>query len=108
MEATIWPDKAVLPLIRDKYVLIQLYVDDKTDLPAIEQYTSSFSKRQVGNIGALNSDIQASKFNSNSQPDYVLLDDSGQLLVPPQGAVYDATAYAQYLESGLIEFNKLK
>jgi thiol:disulfide interchange protein DsbD len=108
MEATIWPDKAVLPLIRDKYVLIQLYVDDKTDLPASEQYTSAFSKRQVGNIGALNSDIQASNFNSNSQPDYVLLDDSGQLLVPPQGAVYDATAYAQYLKSGLTEFNKLK
>src|SRR5579862_286928 len=108
MEATIWPDKAVLPLIRDKFVLIQLYVDDKTGLPATEQYTSAFSKRQVTNIGALNSDIQASKFNSNSQPDYVLLDDAGQLLVPPQGAVYDATAYAQYLNGGLTEFNKTK
>jgi thiol:disulfide interchange protein len=108
MEAAIWPEKAVLPLIRDKYVLIQLYVDDKTGLPASEQYTSSFSKRRVTNIGALNSDIQASKFNSNSQPDYVLLDDTGQLLVPPQGAVYDATAYAQYLNSGLTEFNKTK
>jgi thiol:disulfide interchange protein DsbD len=108
MEATIWPDKAVLPLIRDHYVLIQLYVDDKTDLPASEQYTSSLSKRQVSNIGALNSDIQASRFNSNSQPNYVLLDDTGQLLVPPQGAVYDATAYAQYLESGLTVFNKTK
>jgi thiol:disulfide interchange protein DsbD len=108
MEATIWPDKAVLPLIRDKFVLIQLYVDDKTGLPATEQYSSAFSKRQVTNIGALNSDIQASKFNSNSQPDYVLLDDAGQLLVPPRGAVYDATAYAQYLNSGLTEFNKTK
>jgi thiol:disulfide interchange protein DsbD len=108
MEATIWPNKAVLSLIRDKYVLIQLYVDDKTGLPATEQYTSAFSKRQVTNIGALNSDIQASKFNSNSQPDYVLLDDNGQLLVPPQGAVYDAMAYAQYLNSGLTEFNKTK
>jgi thiol:disulfide interchange protein len=108
MEATIWPDKSVLPLIRDSYVLIQLYVDDKTGLPATEYYTSSFSKRQVTNIGALNSDIQASKFNSNSQPDYVLLDDTGQLLVPPQGAFYDATAYAQYLETGLTVFNKTK
>jgi thiol:disulfide interchange protein len=108
MEATIWPDKAVLPLIRDSFVLIQLYVDDKTTLPAGERYTSSFSKRQVSNIGALNSDIQASRFNSNSQPDYVMLDDTGQLLAPPQGAVYDATAYAQYLESGLIAFNKIK
>jgi thiol:disulfide interchange protein len=108
MEATIWPDKAVLPLIRDNYVLIQLYVDDKTSLPVGAQYTSSFSKRQVSNIGALNSDIQASRFNSNSQPDYVLLDDAGQLLVPPQGAVYDAAAYAQYLESGLTAFDKVE
>jgi thiol:disulfide interchange protein DsbD len=108
MEATIWPDKVVLPLIRDNYVLIQLYVDDKTELSAGEQYTSSFSKRPVSNIGALNSDIQASRFNSNSQPDYVLLNDTGQLLVRPQGAVYDAAIYAQYLESGLTAFNKTK
>jgi thiol:disulfide interchange protein len=108
MEATIWPDKAVLPLIRDKYVLIQLYVDDKTGLPVTEQYTSSFSKRLVTDIGALNSDIQASRFNSNSQPEYVLLDDTGQLLVPPRGAVYNATGYAQYLESGITAFDKIK
>src|SRR6185312_1970828 len=79
MEATIWPDNAVLALIRDKYVLIELYVDDKTALPVSEQYTSAFSKRLVTDIGALNSDIQASRFNSNSQPEYVLLDDTGQL-----------------------------
>jgi hypothetical protein len=89
-------------------VLIQLYVDDKTALTPAEQYISPFSKREIRNIGALNSDIQASRFNSNSQPDYILLDDAGQLLVPPQGAVYDAVAYAQYLESGLTIFNKAK
>ncbi len=108
MEAAIWPDKSVLPLIRDNYVLIQLYVDDKTALTADEQYTSPFSKLRVTSIGALNCDLQASRFNCNSQPQYVLLDDTGQLLVPPRGAVYDATAYAQYLESGLAVFNKTR
>jgi thiol:disulfide interchange protein len=109
MEANVWPDKAVLPLIRDNYVLIQLYVDDKTELPANEQYTSKFSGKQVTTVGALNSDIQASKFNSNSQPDYVLLDpQTEQTLVAPQGAVYDVVLYAAYLQSGLYEFKKVK
>jgi thiol:disulfide interchange protein len=104
MEATVWPDKQVLPLIRDDYVLIQLYVDDKTGLPLSEQYTSKFSGQLITNIGAENSDIQASKFNSNSQPDYVLLDDQGALLLPPQGAVYDVELYGKFLVRGLQVF----
>ena len=102
MEATVWPDKSVLPLIRDDYVLIQLYVDDKTALPAVEQYTSKFSGQRITNIGAENSDIQALMFNSISQPDFLLLDPTTDLpLVPAQGAIYDAGEYAKYLTSGL-------
>jgi thiol:disulfide interchange protein len=93
MEAAIWPDSKVLPLIRDKYVLIQLYVDDKTAVG-------------ISTIGQINSKLQAEKFNSNSQPDYVLLDGNGKLLVPPQGAIYDPAAYAVYLQNGINEFNK--
>jgi thiol:disulfide interchange protein DsbD len=92
MEATVWPDPAVLPLIRDEYVLIQLYVDDKT---------------MVGNatIGAVNSQLQAEKFNNNSHPEYVLLDNTGKLLTEPQGAIYDPAAYAKYLQSGLDKYH---
>jgi len=105
MEATVWPNRSVLPLIRDRYVLIQLYVDDKTVLPDTEQYVSNFSHQQIKTIGALNSDIQASRFNSNSQPDYVLLNTNEALLLPPQGANYDAATYALYLRTGLDAFN---
>ncbi|WCT14275.1 protein-disulfide reductase DsbD family protein [Mucilaginibacter jinjuensis] len=102
MEATVWPDKKVLPLIKDSYVLIQLYVDDKTGLPANEQYVSSFSHRKVTNIGALNSDIQATRFNTNSQPYYVLLNPvTESVLVTPEGADYDTSSFAKYLQSGL-------
>ncbi|MBB3054328.1 protein-disulfide reductase DsbD family protein [Mucilaginibacter gotjawali] len=102
MEATVWPDKKVLPLLKDSYVLIQLYVDDKTELPANEQYVSSFSHRKVTNIGALNSDIQATRFNTNSQPYYVLLNPVTETtLVTPEGADYDPAAYYTYLQSGL-------
>jgi thiol:disulfide interchange protein DsbD len=107
MEAAVWPDKRVLPLIKDSYVLIQLYVDDKTELPANEQYISEFSKRKITTIGGLNSDIQATHFNTNSQPFYVLLNPATQKpLVSPQGANYDPGIYFNYLHSGLNAFNK--
>jgi thiol:disulfide interchange protein len=107
MEATVWPDSKILPLIRDDYVLIQLYVDDKTQLAPGQQYESKFSGQQVNTIGALNSDLQAQKFNSNSQPDYVLLDpNTEETLVPPQGAIYDASLYQEYLAEGLSAFKK--
>ncbi|RYZ18505.1 MAG: hypothetical protein EOO10_25635, partial [Chitinophagaceae bacterium] len=94
MEATVWPDQTVLPLISDNYVLIQLYVDDKTELPVNEQYTSTFSQNEVTTIGALNSDIQAKIFNSNSQPYYVLLDpDTEKPMVQPIGAEYEISIY---------------
>lgn len=94
MEAVVWPDKRVLPLIRDEYVLVQLYVDDKTLI------------RDGLTVGQQNSALQARLFNSNSQPDYVLVDGSGKVLAPPQGAIYDASAFAAYLQSGINEFNK--
>ncbi len=106
MEANVWTDKAVLPVIRDQYVLIQLYVDDKEQLPAAEQYTSKFSGRLITTIGALNSDIQASRFNSNSQPFYVLLNpQTEQTLVEPQGADFEVSRYLKYLQSGLKAFH---
>lgn len=102
MEANVWTDKTVLPVIRDQYVLIQLYVDDKEQLPVAEQYTSKFSGRRITTIGALNSDIQASRFNSNSQPFYVLLNpQTEQALTEPQGADFEVSRYLQYLQSGL-------
>ena len=101
MEANVWPDKQVLPLIRDKYVLIQLYVDDKTELPAAEQTVSKFSGKTIRTIGNKYSDLQASRFNTNSQPYYVLLGRAGNVLVPPQGADYEAADFVSYLESGL-------
>jgi hypothetical protein len=73
MEATVWPNKSIFPVIRDSYVLIQLYVDDKTELGKAAQYSSSFSHKDITSMGSLNSDIEASGFNSNSQPFYVLV-----------------------------------
>lgn len=108
MENDVWPDSKVLGTINKDYVLIQLYVDDKTDLEQKEQYVSKFSGRNIRTIGNKWSDLQASKYNTNSQPYYVLLDNSGNLLVKPQGANYNVDEFAAYLKSGLDAYKKGK
>lgn len=106
METTVWPDKNILKRLRDDYVLIQLYVDDKSDLPAEEQIVSAYSGRKIQTIGNKWSDFQASRYNANSQPFYVLLDTNGELLVNPIGAEYDIPTFQKFLDSGLSEFKK--
>jgi thiol:disulfide interchange protein len=106
MEANVWPDPRVSKMINQDYVLIQLYVDDKTDLPIAEQTTTP-EGRTLKTIGNKWSYLQTTKFISNSQPFYVLLDPEKQEpLVAPQGADYDAASYAKFLESGLKEYHK--
>ena len=104
MEASVWPDKEVLACLANDYVVIQLYVDDKTDLAIAEQTVSKYSGKKIETIGNKWSDFQASRFNTNSQPFYVLLDTKGDLLVHPKGADYDPASFTGYLESGLKVF----
>jgi thiol:disulfide interchange protein len=104
MEAGVWPDKNVYQTLSNEYVIIQLYVDDKTNLPKEEQVISEFSGKKVKTIGNKWSDFQAAKFNSNSQPYYVLLDHAGNLLSQPSGADYDPVSYLAFLNKGLAQF----
>src|SRR5690606_8494733 len=80
MEANVWTDVKVAKLLREEFVMAELFVDDKTELPAEEQYVSSFSGKKINTIGKKNSDFQASSFNSNSQPLYVIVDTEGNVL----------------------------
>ena len=104
MEANVWTDPQVHRRINDDYILVQLYVDDKTDLVKSDLATTAMGK-ELTTIGAKWSYLQTSTFGANSQPYYVLLDPhTGQPLVPPQGANYDPEEYLKYLESGLVAF----
>jgi len=101
MEANVWPDKDVYKMISSDYVLIQLYVDDKSEL-APEDVAVTPEGRKLNTIGKKWSDLQARKFQSNSQPFYVLLDPKTEtLLVQPQGADYEIANYKKFLASGL-------
>jgi thiol:disulfide interchange protein len=103
MEANVWTDQEVYQRISEDYVLIQLYVDDKTDLAADEQNTTPQGKH-IKTIGNKWSNLEATKFEANSQPFYVLLDNGGNLLVPPGSADYDPANYVKFLDSGLKAF----
>ncbi|AMR27890.1 disulfide bond formation protein DsbD [Hymenobacter psoromatis] len=102
MEATVWPDPRVLQRLRNDFVLVQLYVDDKTELPETEQTVSKFSGKKLKTIGNKWSDFQATRYNANSQPFYVQLDPATEkVLATPQGANYDPDNFVRFLDSGL-------
>lgn len=106
MEANVWTDPKVASLLREEFVMVELFVDDRTELTAEEQYVSEYSGKRIRTIGNKNSDFQASAFNSNSQPLYVIVDTGGNMLLPPSGADYDVNSYAAYLQKGIAVFKR--
>lgn len=104
MEANVWPDRDILKMISEDYILIQLYVDDKSELAPDDVVTTPEGKK-LNTIGKKWSDLQARKFQSNSQPFYVLVDPKTEaLLAQPQGADYEVANYKKFLENGLNAF----
>lgn len=108
MEASVWSDAEVLKRLNDDYVLISLYVDDKTSLPENEQYVSPVTGKKIKTIGNKWSDIQTTKYGINSQPYYVLLDHEEQQLVKPQAFNLDIQNYVNFLDSGKAAFASKK
>jgi len=106
MEAGVWSDASVHQRLANDFVLLELYVDEKTELPANEQVISKFSGKKIKTIGNKWSDYEASKFNVNSQPYYVIVNAKGEVLVPPQGANYSVKNYIEFLDSGKAAYEK--
>ncbi|TDG37394.1 thioredoxin family protein [Pedobacter changchengzhani] len=107
MEARVWSDPRVLKKLKEDYIVVSLYTDDKTDLPDAEQFDSKVLSTRVNTIGKKFKHLQAEKFNTISQPYYVLLDTKGNELVsPPIGVEFNIEKYLQYLDKGLSEFAK--
>jgi len=106
MEANVWSDKEVYKMISEDYVLIQLYVDDKTEL-ADQDIVATPEGKSLNTIGKKWSYLQASKFQANSQPFYVLLNpETEEQLVAPGGADYEVAHYLHFLKSGLKSYHK--
>jgi len=109
MEARVWSDKRVLKKLKEDYIVVSLYTDDKTSLPEKEQFYSQILKTQVNTIGKKFQHLQAERFGTIAQPYYVLLDtDEKELVSPPIGVEFNIDAYLAYLDKGLSEFANKK
>ena len=106
MEDNVWSQPTVLKKLTNDYVLISLYVDDKTPLPIDQQYVSPFSGKKIKTTGNRWSDLQSKIFQTNSQPYYVLLDHNGKLLANPRGYTPDVDTYSKFLDEGMCRFKK--
>ena len=99
MENAVWPDPEVLKRLKNDFVVISLYVDDRTELPENEKYVSKYTGKKVKTLGNRNVDLQVSKFNSNAQPLYVIVDADGKPLTNTHGYKEDIQGYISFLDS---------
>ena len=109
MEAAVWTDATVADLLNRKYVLISLYVDDKTPLPEQMEVTEADgTKRTLRTVGDKWSYLQRYKFGSNTQPFYVLVDANGKPLTGSRSYDEDINKYVEFLQRGLDSFANRK
>ena len=106
MEASVWTDPSVADKLTKDYVLISLYVDDKTPLPQPMEVEFNGEKRTLRTIGDKWSYLQASKFGANAQPFYVAVDNGGNPLTGSFGFKEDVSAYLDFLNKGLDQYRK--
>lgn len=99
MENAVWPDPEVLKRLKNDFVVISLYVDDRTELPEADKYVSKYTGKKVKTLGNRNVDLQVSKFNSNAQPLYVIVDADGNPLTVTHGYKEDIAGYISFLDS---------
>ena len=106
MEAAVWTDPKVADMLNEKYVLISLYVDDKTPLPEPITVTENGQQRTLRTVGDKWSYLQRVKFGANTQPFYVLIDNEGKPLAGSRSYDEDINAYIDYLQLGIDNYKK--
>eukprot|EP00919_Chromeraceae_sp_WS-2016_P060966 GHVR01144671.1.p1 GENE.GHVR01144671.1~~GHVR01144671.1.p1 ORF type:complete len:113 (+),score=18.32 GHVR01144671.1:3-341(+) len=108
MEARVWSDKRVLKILMNEYVVVALYVDEKTKLPEEDWYVSEYDGKTKKTIGKQNADYQIRKFTNNAQPFYVLMDSKEKVLTKPKAYDLEANNFLDFLEKGIKEFSRKK
>lgn len=101
MEAAVWTDPTVSSLINDKFILVSLYVDDKTPLPEVLEVNEGGKLIRLRTIGDKWSFLQNHKFGANTQPFYVAVDPDGKALTPSHSFDEDARSFADFLASAV-------
>lgn len=104
MEDNVWVKQEVKNMFLEDFVVVSLYVDLKTKLPEEEQYVSETTGRKVRSVGNKWTDFQISRYNRNTQPYYVILDNNEKEMVDGYGYDPDADDFIEWLNKGLTEF----
>ena len=109
MEAAVWTDAKVADMLSDDFVLISLYVDDKTPLKEPFEVTdANGNAKTLRTVGAKWSYLQSSKFGANAQPFYVVLDNNGKPLTSSRAYDEDIAEYIKFLKKGLDNYAKYR
>jgi thiol:disulfide interchange protein DsbD len=106
MEANVWSDPQVLKKLKEQFVVVALYVDDRKELSESEWVTSTVDGKVKKTIGKKFADFQIAHFKTNSQPYYVLLDNNGALLRKPTAYDLKVENFIKFLDEGIAEYKK--
>ena len=106
MELAVWTDPQVSKMLKDDYVLITLYVDEKAKLPEPIKIMENGKERTLRTVGDKWSYLQRSKFGANAQPFYVLIDNEGNPLNKSYSYDEDVAKYIDFLQTGLKNYKK--
>jgi thiol:disulfide interchange protein len=104
MEAKVWADPEILRRLRDNFVIIALYVDDRTQLPESEWITSASDGKIKKTIGKICEDLEISKYKTNALPLYVITDFEGNALNKPMPTNLNVEEYKKWLAEGFAAF----
>ena len=106
MESRVWSDPTVLGMLKNDFVVLALYTDDKQKLDESKWVTDAETGKVYKDLGRANSYIARTKWNVNAQPNYVLLSPDGEMLVPVRGYDLSIDGFVKFLQSGLDAYQK--
>ncbi|UZD21532.1 thioredoxin family protein [Algoriphagus halophytocola] len=106
MEENVWVDPQVLKRLKEDFVMVALYIDERLELPESEWYTSEYDGKVKKTLGKQNADFQITRFQNNAQPYYVILDHEENLLAQPKGYETDIQAFVEFLDGAKSEFQR--
>jgi len=106
MEETVWVDDDIKQILKDKYIMVSLYVDEKIELPKDQQfvYKSGNLVREIKTVGNKWATLQAETFNNQAQPFYVVLSPDSTMLIPSEDYNPNVKEYAKWLNCGVSAF----
>jgi len=105
MEARVWSDATVQQILRDEYVIVALYTDDKMPLPESDWVTTETGK-VLKTLGKVNANYALTRFGVNAQPYYVLQGKDGKILGEPRGYDLSVEGFVNFLKKGVEEYHK--